>query len=454
MTTLVEELAANPTTALVERLVDDGVAESETLEFKGGRYQGSEAGGWGPAQEFAKDVAALANHRGGVLVIGIRDKARIADELAPIVDVDAEGEQRRLRQWLARYTAPVVEADVRDVPATGGSGYYLVVVVPRSPHQPHAVLADNSRRPLIYPVRDGQDTRYLNEHEVARRYADRLQGQVERRELFEGLISEGVSSLDRSSSIWMWLALRPEFPLNRELDTATANAISDWWHSLPLLNGPFGSLLWARNAIVGRGFVSFTSHKFRDEDDEADPRDSYVELHADGSSFVAIDLNVRTSDDNQLGHVGYFTVIDGMIPMVDVGARWAAETVGGTGMANVAVGLADTTGEKIPLEMVSDEGSRELRRLGATRVLRGDLIVSRDHTVADVAACADVQGRLALVHACLSPLLQRFGRPESDQITRDGRVAWRAWKRFPDVKRWAEAAGLPTDEGLGPSLRL
>lgn len=442
------------TVAGVERLVDDKAVESETLEFKGGRYQGTSiAGGWGPEQEFAKDAAALANHRGGAIVIGIRERAKTAVALSPITDVEAEAEQRRMGQWLARYTAPVVEVEIRDLAATTGSGYYLVVVVPRSPHQPHAVLTDNSRRPLIYPVRDGQDTRYLNEHEVARRYADRIQAQVEQRAAFDALRANGIERLDRSPSIWLWLAMRPDFPLDRAFDTAAANAISEWWHSSPVLVGPFGSQLWAKNAIVGRGHVSFTSHKLRDEDDEADPRDTYVELHADGSSFVAIDLNVRTSDGNELGHIGYFSVLDAMIPMVDVVARWASETVGEKGSAAVAVGIANTSGDKIPLQLVSDEGAGELQRLRGTRALRGDL-VTRDDTVADLAACSDVQGRLALVHACLSPLLQRFGRPEPTQITRDGRVVWREWKRYPDVKRWAEGSRLPMDEGLGPSLRL
>jgi predicted HTH transcriptional regulator len=148
--TLVQQLA-NPTTAVVELLVEDAVAESEVLDFKGGRYQGPSPGEWSPAQEFAKDVVALANHRGGILVIGIRGRDKAASALAPITDVAAEREQRHLSQWLAKYSAPIVAAEIHDVGATAG-GYYLVVVVPRSLQQPHAVLTDNSRRPLIYPV--------------------------------------------------------------------------------------------------------------------------------------------------------------------------------------------------------------------------------------------------------------------------------------------------------------
>lgn len=450
--TLMQQLA-KPTTAVVELLVEDAVAESEVLDFKGGRYQGASTGGWGPAQEFAKDAAALANHRGGVLVIGIREKDKVANDLTPITDVEAEKEQRRLSQWLAKYSAPIVAADIRDVEATRG-GYYLVVVVPRSSQQPHAVLSDNSRRPLVYPVRDGHDTRYLSEHEVAQRYVERAQGQHNRRIALDDLIDAAVSNLQRTSSAWLWLAFRPEQPLARRLDAGTTNAISDWWHSLQLLGGPFGTQLSATNALVGPGYVAFTRHKFRDEDDDADPRDTYIELHADGSTFVAIDLTVRTSADNKAGHVGYFTIIDGMIPMVDLAAQWAVDCVGALGVAAVSVGIADTTQQQVPLELVSDEWGGELRRLRATRSLRGELIVARDDTIADLAVCESVQGRLSLVHTCLSHVLQRFGRPEPEQITSDGRVVWRAWKHYASVKSWADSWGLPIAEGLGPSLRL
>lgn len=289
---------------------------------------------------------------------------------------------------------------------------------------------------------------------MAQRYLDRAQGQQARRDAFDNLVDAAVANLERAPSTWLWLALRPDQPLQRRLDASTANAIGDWWHSRSLLGGPLGTQLTATNGLVGPGFVSFTSYKFRDEDDDADPRDTYIELHANGSTFVALDLNVRTSEDNRAGHVGYFTLVDGMIPMVDVAARWALTCVGEQGVATVAVGLADTTQQRVPLQLVGAESGSDLRRLRGTRSLRGDLILARDDTVADLAACSEVQGRLALVHLCLSYVLQRFGRPEPEQITSDGRVAWQTWKRFPEVKRWAEGWDLPLVDGLGTSLRL
>ncbi len=59
----------------IERLVDEGAHESEVLDFKGALDLPTKGPRppWLPEQEFAKDVAALANHRGGLLLIGVEE---------------------------------------------------------------------------------------------------------------------------------------------------------------------------------------------------------------------------------------------------------------------------------------------------------------------------------------------------------------------------------------------
>ncbi len=439
------------TEADLRQLIADGVTESEVLDFKGGRYQGNAS--WTAGQEFAKDVAALANHRGGVIVIGLREKGMVATALAPIDEVDAEVEERKLRQWLGTFTSPIVDIQVHEVTAATSTAYYLIIGVPRSPQQPHAVLSNSKRRPLIYPVRDGQDTRYLTEHEVALRYADRSRDSLAATEAFDSLIRAAVDRLNASPSVWLWLAIRPTMPLTRRLDTTVANAIGDWWAPGGIA-GPLGTQVSAEHGIVGPGCVTFTNYRFRDDEDESDPRFSYLELHANGSAFVALDLLVRTSHEEEGSRVGYFTLIDGMIPMVDVAARWAAETTGALGTASVSVGLFDSTESPQPVELATDDFGQQSRLHATRRLPSSGGFVSRDETIADLVACAEIQSRLALVHTCLSLVLQRFGRPEPEQVAPDGRIVYREWKYFPDVKRWADKHDIQVVDGMGNSLRL
>jgi hypothetical protein len=451
MTTLIDDLLRSAEADL-QQLIIDGVSESEVLDFKAGRYQGRSAE-WSAGQEFAKDVAAMANHRGGVIVIGVREKGRVAVALTPIDDVDTELEQRKLRQWLGSFTSPIVDIQVKEVTSETTTGYYLIIGVPRSPQQPHAVLSSSNRRPLIYPVRDGQDTRYLTEHEVALRYSDRFRETFEAEAAFDRQIRASTDRLNSSPSVWVWLATRPLMPLMRRLDTTVANQIAEWWATNKIA-GPLGSQVSAAHGIVGPGCVTFTNYRLRDDEDESDPRVSYLELHANGSSFVALDLLARTSDEDEGSRIGYFALIDGMIPMVDVAARWATETAGALGTASLSIGLFDSTQSPRPIELATEDFG-ELRRLHATRRLPSSgAFVTRDDTVADLAVCTEIHGRMALTHTCLSLLLQRFGRPEPEQIAPNGRIIFREWKYFSAVKAWADTHGIETVDGMASNLRL
>ncbi len=158
------------TEAHLQALADAQVAEDQDLEFKQARYDYGPAG----AVELAKDVAALANQAGGLLIIGVaQDEQGRAAGLTPATLNDAE--KGRIRQVLADRIHPMIaNVDVHDFPARNspGTGYYLIFV-PRSVQAPHAVRHKDQPY-LCYPVRDGATTRYLAEAEIAARYRDRF----------------------------------------------------------------------------------------------------------------------------------------------------------------------------------------------------------------------------------------------------------------------------------------
>jgi hypothetical protein len=90
----------------IERLVDEGARESEVLDFKGALESPPKGPRptWLPEQEFAKDVAAFANHRGGLLLVGVEDVGGIATKSAGwALPTNSEAEERRLRQALVNY---------------------------------------------------------------------------------------------------------------------------------------------------------------------------------------------------------------------------------------------------------------------------------------------------------------------------------------------------------------
>ncbi len=94
------------------RLPTGAVREDADLDFKQQRYGNSDQA----RRDLAGDLAAMANGRGGLIVIGIRDEGDVAGGLAPVELLD--GEEARIRQVAAGNVAPHLQFDVRLVPST------------------------------------------------------------------------------------------------------------------------------------------------------------------------------------------------------------------------------------------------------------------------------------------------------------------------------------------------
>jgi hypothetical protein len=116
------------TDASIRRLVTEQVPEMDQLDFKGALYAATRgpSTGWSSEQEFAKDVAALANYRGGIILVGVEESKGLATRTVPVtLSTTPELEERRLRQSLINYQAPVVSCSLVWVPAPS-CGYLLL----------------------------------------------------------------------------------------------------------------------------------------------------------------------------------------------------------------------------------------------------------------------------------------------------------------------------------------
>jgi hypothetical protein len=83
----------------------------------------------------------------------------------------SDHEEQRIQRLVAAGTSPPAWFHVRAVGGSSpGKGFYLLIAE-SSPLRSHAVLHDSG---LLYPRRDGAQTRYLGEVEVADLYRDRF----------------------------------------------------------------------------------------------------------------------------------------------------------------------------------------------------------------------------------------------------------------------------------------
>ena len=434
--------AGGITEAAVRRVVGDQTPESEVLDFKAVLWGKSPRPRppWTEEQEFAKDVGALANHRGGVLLVGVTEVGGVAKTASPFsMATSSEAEERRLRQALVNNLAPLATTEFIWVPNAGG-GWFCAVVVPRSPRAPHAVVIEGGTG-LRYPVRHGSDTAWLSEAEVAERYRRRLLAQTDDAERVHRVVREGREALRRVSGVWLFAAAIPELPVEGGLDQRTVAAFEDWHRSSMQVSPLNRSLPAYGRGIPAPGKVTFTGSLRTADEDESEVRDAYVELHVDGSALAATPVGFHTSEESNRD-VGELTLVDDGVLVVDLILRWCAQRVGAWGTATVVVGLLDCDdGDPEPIRLVFADGGPVRRRRG-TRALSDSLLAT---TVADLAAVSSLQQRLGVAHAALSGLLQWFGVAEPPQLLRDGTIVPQEFtmSRYREVERWAADHGVP-----------
>lgn len=426
----------------LESLVDDAAEESEVLDFKTDyRPHTNPKSGWTDKQEFAKDVAAFANARGGVIILGVKDVSGVATGLVPLTSSTPELRVRDLHVTLRNHLSPLPEVQIRAVLDPSG-GYFVLVVVPPSDDAPHAVTTPprEERRAFWFPQRRGADTTWLREYEIASLFRQRFATTDDRLRDQRSRVSDSLGALSGRAGIWFWVAAFPDHPVAGVLDNATLRDINTWWDGGE--ETPLGRRFGRGAVVAGPGKGTFPDY-VRRGDTDLDPRFRYTEFHVDGAAFAASALEVLTHDEEAPAkYVGEFTLVDEAVAAVDATLRWAERTVGSWGTATVSFGLRDGGSDAREVQLVADDTDGLLqvaltRRYAPPVDLRGE-------TVADLAAVGSTQDRLVVCHRVLSGVLQWFGRAEPEQISADGSVVRRQWRNrdIPQVERWALARGV------------
>lgn len=270
----------------MRRLVDEHVRESDDLDFKREHYGRNDKAKVG----LATDVAAFANDRGGVIVLGIDDEQEVASELTQ-VRLDGES-QRWVREVVARHTAPHVSFDLLAIPSDAEPTVgWLLIVVPPSPRRPHAVANGDNLR---YSRRHGTTNRHLSDAEVADLYRDRYA--VARTDLdrVATIMREGLSTLESPSPAVLAAALLPAAPGRMSIDGPRLQRIKDWLTGSG--DGAIGHARFWLGFFEGTPTV-FTGHRRVVASSAYEPpnRPPHCELHIDGGGFAACRLS-----DNQL----------------------------------------------------------------------------------------------------------------------------------------------------------
>lgn len=158
-------------------------------------------------EELAKDIAAMANVGGGVIVYGVKENARSA--AAELVDTGtwSDSKERDYRTAIYSHIRPVVQG-LKFVPLVADEKTLVVLLVPPSQEIPHfQIKGDFFRAPRRY----GAKTEDMTEREIEVSYRERFQGRIAREKTLQSMHEDVLSGANRDW-IWMTAAGIPESP--------------------------------------------------------------------------------------------------------------------------------------------------------------------------------------------------------------------------------------------------
>ncbi|MET8090797.1 ATP-binding protein [Micromonospora sp. NPDC005220] len=195
------------TDELLDAAVAAGVIEANDLDWKS---ELPPAKGL-PQTDFPKDVAAMANSGGGVIVFGVREEQKAATARADVGELD-EAYERSLRSAAITAISPPVFGLV--IHRLGSEGKRAVVVeVPGSIDGPHLIYRNEY---FGAPARNDSDTVWMRERQIEAMYRARFDERRHATEALDALFAEASAGRDTGKRAWLIAVAHPRIPRLRE----------------------------------------------------------------------------------------------------------------------------------------------------------------------------------------------------------------------------------------------
>ncbi|MFG3007408.1 AlbA family DNA-binding domain-containing protein [Streptomyces calvus] len=287
---------------MVAKAAADRLAESDDLDWKEHLPQPPREGRW---NELAKDVAAMANTRGGLIIFGVQDTTC---ELTGIDPAEVNPEQ--YAQWIRNHVHPYLSGlTFTTLTSPDRTRSVLVADVPASPMAPHLVYGtaarDKDQQAAVAPYRDRDHTAWMAEHQLERAYRDRFTRAAQTDDTLRQLVDhtrQTMTQQQREASAWFIAAAQPERPLPRSATRTTrdsARFVTAQAHDRAaqqpdsrLNPAALASLAGVSNPRPGLRRWVLSTLGLRAG------RETYAELHDDGTVVLAANLTFRTSRDH------------------------------------------------------------------------------------------------------------------------------------------------------------
>lgn len=195
------------TDELLNSAISARVVETEGLDWKS---ELPPAKGL-PQTDFPKDVAAMANSGGGVIVYGVREEQKAAVERVDVGEFDEAYERSLRNAVITAISPPVFGLNVHRVGAPGSRA--VVVEVPASLDGPHLIYKNDY---FAAPVRNDSDTVWMKERQIEAMYRARFEERRHATEILNVLSSEEAAGRDTDTRAWLIAVAHPRVPRFRD----------------------------------------------------------------------------------------------------------------------------------------------------------------------------------------------------------------------------------------------
>jgi hypothetical protein len=188
---------------LIDAAVAAGVPETDDLDWKA---QLPPSKGL-THTDFPKDVAAMANSGGGVIVFGVRESQKAAVARVDVGEFDEVHERALRSAAITGISPPVFGLEVHRLGRDGSRA--VVVEVPASVDGPHLIYRNDL---FGAPVRNDADTVWMKERQIETMYRARFEERRHSSEALDSLYTEASAGRDVMARAWLIAVARPRVP--------------------------------------------------------------------------------------------------------------------------------------------------------------------------------------------------------------------------------------------------
>lgn len=279
---------------LIERVCAVGVSERSDLDWKSSLplTATDEDGKRAQQSELAKDIAAMANSGGGMIVYGVDERRRAdtsaAGQIQPVGPI-TESTLQTISQIAGNLIYPPVMS-LHLVPLAGQDADVgvLVMLVPDSPDAPHLVHPrGNVRDWFAVPWRDGPHTAWMVERQIAAAYQRREVARRRSATDLDELYGSFARACVTGDSTWVLGVAQPDVPAgnDRRLTLQRADTILRSPQSVRL-PAAVSALDLTQGAMTRRGLRLFHRTRSDSSVSVSGRMGGRVQLH--GSGAVAV----------------------------------------------------------------------------------------------------------------------------------------------------------------------